>query len=205
MLYLTSNGITSKELISHFRSQCKGGVAAIITTASVGFKEKDKHIPSIVETLNSCSYDCRFFDIETDSPNDLMSFDLVYIIGGNPYYLLNQIKLNEFEDIFKRIYERRIPIVGASAGSMVLTENIGIVDTFDKTLNESVNLNDISAIGLVDFEICPHYKRFQVRFDSFIQRLVEYEQESSHDVYRINDGEAIFINEEGLTQIKNIN
>jgi len=204
MIYLTSNGITSKELLSHFKENCKGGIAAIITTASVGFKEKDKNIPSIIEVMNTCGYDCKFYDIEYDEPNKLLDFDLIYIIGGNPFYLLNQIKTKKFESVFSELNNKGIPIVGVSAGSMVFTNNINIVNLLDERLNQEIGLDNFSALGLVDFEICPHYEMFRNRFDSFDEIMEKYIKEVNPTFYGINDGDAIFVNQGDISIIKTI-
>jgi hypothetical protein len=46
MLILTSNGLLSDSLIAQMRERGNSnGRAAIVTTASVGFKEKDWNIP----------------------------------------------------------------------------------------------------------------------------------------------------------------
>jgi len=204
MIYLTSNGITSKELLSHFKENCKGGTAAIITTASVVLKEKDKNIPSIIEVMKTCGYDCEFYDIEYDEPKKLLDFDLIYIIGGNPFYLLNQIKTKKFESVFCELYNKGIPLVGVSAGSMVFTNNINIVNLLDDRLNQGIGLDNFNALGLVDFEICPHYGMFRNRFDSFDEIIGQYIKEVNPTFYTINDGGAIFVNQGDISLIKTI-
>ena len=204
MIYLTSNGITSKELLSHFKENCKGGTAAIITTASVVLKEKDKNIPSIIEVMKTCGYDCEFYDIEYDESKKLLDFDLIYIIGGNPFYLLNQIKTKKFEAVFCELYNKGIPLVGVSAGSMVFTNNINIVNLLDDRLNQGIGLDNFNALGLVDFEICPHYEMFRNRFDSFDEIIGQYIKEVNPTFYKINDGGAIFVNQGDISLIKTI-
>ena len=201
MIYLTSNGITSKELLSHFKKNCRGGIAAIITTASVALKEKDKNIPSVIEVMKTCGYKCEFYDIEFDEPKKLLDFDLIYIIGGNPFYLLNQIKIKKFESVFCELYNKDTPIVGVSAGSMVFTNNINIVNLLDDRLNKNIGLDNFNALGLVDFEICPHYEMFRKQFDLFDEILETYIKETNPVFYKINDGGAICVNQEEISII----
>lgn len=52
MIILTSNGLSSDKLLNETRKYTNSNAkAAIITTASVGYKEKDWHIPRLTEEL----------------------------------------------------------------------------------------------------------------------------------------------------------
>jgi dipeptidase E len=198
MIYLTSNGITSIAIKTHFAKYAKGGKAAIVTTASVGYKEKDKHIPDIIKLLLEFDYTVDYFDFEFDEKMELLQYDLVYIIGGNPFYLMKQINKNEYKDILFRIHKSGAIIVGASAGSMVLTNSIRLVNILDSELNASVNLNNLKGLGLVSIELCPHYNRFKDRFSFFEEKVEDYKSKLDVEFYPLTDGQGIWVDGDDL-------
>jgi len=202
MIYLTSNGLTSKNLKDHFSNNAKGGDAVIITTASVGYKEKDKHIPEIIDILSANGYSTSFYDFEYDEKKDLSRYGLIYILGGNPFYLMNQINLKGIKESILDLEMTNKIIIGASAGSMILTPSIRLVEELDSGLNYNVKLVEMNGLGLVDFQICPHYKRFMNRFYAFEERLNKYESTIDSDLYTIRDGEAIFVKGDLIEIIK---
>ena len=52
MIILISNGLSSTELLHETaKHACENGKAAIVTTASVEYKEKDWHIPRLMQEL----------------------------------------------------------------------------------------------------------------------------------------------------------
>jgi len=199
MIYLTSNGITSPAIRDHLQERSQGGQAAIVTTASLGYKEKDKHIPGIVEILSEMGYQTSFFDFEVDHKKDLAAYDLIYINGGNPFYLLKHALAGDFGGVLKILHESGKILLGASAGSMVLSRSLGLVDLLDPGLNEGVGLEDIKALNLCPVEVCPHYDRFIKRFDQCEDKIRTYEGRLGIEVNRLRDGQALFM--DGQTQL----
>ncbi len=104
MLLLTSNGLSSQALLNCVQSNMNNGKSAvIITTASAPFKRNDKHIPRLTAELESIGYSVDFFDFDEDDPKELLQYDLVEIIGGNPFYLLRSIRHAGAELILKQL------------------------------------------------------------------------------------------------------
>ena len=191
MIILTSNGISSEKLardISHYTEGLTSSV--IITTASVGYKRNDWHIPSITEELKRLGLSVDYFDFDEDDSGILLNFDVVEINGGNPFYLLNAIRKTGAEGLLKRISETKI-LIGISAGALILQKSISLVAGFSPEMNDGVGLTDITALGLADIEMIPHYHRFIERFDNFEQRIANYEREKRCQVLRIDDGEGV--------------
>lgn len=54
MLLLTSNGLSSESMMKKIKSLFTGlSKAVMVTTASIGYKEKDRHIPRLKAELHS--------------------------------------------------------------------------------------------------------------------------------------------------------
>jgi dipeptidase E len=193
MVVLTSNGLTSNKLIKEIKQYMKNlQKAVIITTASFPYKENDKHIPRITNELKHLGLSVDYFDFDTDDPELLLQYDVIEINGGNPFYLLAAIKKATAETLIKRISKEKL-LIGISAGSIIMQKDMNLIAEFTPEMNDTVNLPDFSALGIVDVQIIPHYHRFTNRFDSFEQRIKKYELDNNCSVLRMDDGDGLFV------------
>lgn len=200
MLILTSNGISTTELKEKIKPYLLNEHSAVIvTTASVGYKEKDWHIPRLIEELSYFRLSVDFFDFDTDKADSLLNYDVVLINGGNPFYLLKSIKVNNGIDVLTKLAKEKV-IIGVSAGSIVLQNNINLIASYSPEMNDDVNLSDLTGLGLTNIQLLPHYSRFINRFDNFEERACAFEKQNNCIVQRINDGQTILDNN-GVVEI----
>jgi len=79
----------------------------------------------------------------------------IFMCGGNPFYLLDQIIKTGFDKILLDRIEKGLVYIGSSAGSMILGDNLDLVATMeDKTKAPDLNSNGLKYIDLV---IQPHW------------------------------------------------
>lgn len=193
MIILTSNGLSSETLLEKVsKSMIDCSKAVIITTASVGYKEKDWHIPKLTSELKQLTLSVDLFDFDQDNPMELLKYDVVEINGGNPFYLLNSMNASHCKEILQEIAEEKV-LIGVSAGSMVLQKNIELIAQYSPELNAEVQLTDFSGLGITDLQILPHYNRFIQRFDCFEERARQFEIAKNCTILRINDGQGVFV------------
>ncbi len=193
MILLTSNGLTSKDLIDCVNSNLNNSKSAvIITTASVPFKKNDKHVPKLTDELKSIGCTVDFFDFDENDPSELLKYDLIEINGGNPFYLLNSIRKSGAESYIKQIANNKI-LIGISAGAIVLQSNISLIHEYSPEMNESVGLTDFTGVGITNLTILPHYHRFIEQFERFEERAQEYESNNNCNVIRIDDGQGVLV------------
>lgn len=110
MLVLLSNGITSEKLHNELSKHIKGTKAAIVVTADNEYKERNYHIPRVINELKEYSLSADIFDFDTQNAEELFQYDVVEIIGGNPYYLLNSIRKYYAENVLQKIARERVLI-----------------------------------------------------------------------------------------------
>ena len=193
MIILTSNGLSSDGLINEIRKFVSPSMrAVIITTASVGYKEKDWHIPRLTSELDRIGLPTDYLDIEFESLKLLEKYDLVEINGGNPFFLLQQLRLQRAKEVLSKFAEKKI-LIGISAGSIVLQKNIKLIAQYSPEMNDAVHLEDLNGLDLTDYEILPHYHRFSSKFEKFEEKARAYEKDNNCSVIRLNDGEGFFI------------
>jgi dipeptidase E len=82
----------------------------------------------------------------------LESADAVFVGGGNTYALLRRLKESRLLDTIRERVRAGMPYMGASAGSNVAGPTI--LTTNDWNV---VGLGDFAALGIVPFNINPHY------------------------------------------------
>lgn len=137
-------------------------------------------------------------DVPIDKPilEEALKSDIIHLSGGNTYYFLHHLKKNGMFKHLKDFVKRGGILSGLSAGAILMTPNIntaGFPD-FDKDENYD-GLRDLRALGLVNFEIFPHYRN-SARYD---KELRAYSKKANHPVYAIPDGRGIVVNGRNLT------
>ncbi len=180
------NKSLKKELLRLLPSSPKNLSAAIITTASVEWKEKNKHVISARNTLKRMGFGpVKFLDVEFDDPSLLKNFDVIYISGGNTFYLLYHLMKSGVDKIFKKIAGRTV-LIGVSAGAVVLGPSIKIAQYFDDERN-IVKLKNFSALKLTEIIVLPHYS------EACEDKVKDFEKKFRCKVTRLKDDQTVAI------------
>ncbi|MGI5898225.1 MAG: Type 1 glutamine amidotransferase-like domain-containing protein [Candidatus Dojkabacteria bacterium] len=88
----------------------------------------------------------------------LNSANILIITGGNTFSLLQKLKNTGLDKAIKNFVKKDNFVLGGfSAGALVLTPSISVCN-LDKYDDNKVGLKDLEGVGVVDFEIFPHYK-----------------------------------------------
>jgi len=189
------NNSLRQKLIELLQGSADALSAVIITTASAEWKEKNKHAVESKQVLEDIGFkEVAFLDIEFENPKNLENYDVIYISGGNPFYLLYHLKKSGADKIISELAAKGIIIVGVSGGGVVLGPNIDIVNYFDKKLN-IVKLKDLTGLGLTDIIIYPHYK------SKVENEIKKSEAKFNCRIKRLNDNQAIVISDDKVEEV----
>ncbi|CAG9607028.1 Type 1 glutamine amidotransferase-like domain-containing protein [Pseudoneobacillus rhizosphaerae] len=199
-ILLTSNGfftdLIKQQFLHLFENPIREKRATIITTASQQKQHNRFAIKAKEDLLKMGFFQVDFTDVEYDSPELLENYDVIYINGGNPFYLLYHLRKSGADLILKKMAQHNAVFVGVSAGAVIFGPNIEIVNFFTPQMN-NVNMKDLTAIGLTDKTIFPHYDREDVFPDhlgrSIEDRLKLYESINKCSVVRIKDDGYLLI------------
>lgn len=135
--------------------------------------------------------DPLYFDLDKEYDEskleELMKCDAIHLSGGNTFYFLNSLKKRNMIDRIKEYVEKGGVLIGLSAGSIIMSETIEAAQFGD--YNE-IDLKDLNALGLVDFEFMPHWNTD----DRYLNDLLEYSKEVKKVIYTCKDGDGIVIN-----------
>lgn len=120
---------------------------------------------------------------EIDWQTRLSDVDVIFVSGGNTFYLLDQWRKTGFgewlgQNLHDKVY------VGVSAGTIITTPDISVstIEPADKNLP---GIKDLTGMGWVDFEVEPHCEG--ARFDT----IKEYAVDRPGMVYAIDDATAV--------------
>lgn len=96
---------------------------------------------------------------------DLKGIDVLYISGGNEFYLKEKSNENNFVDIIHKLIDTGVIYIGTSAGSIIAGSDMSALQQLSD-LGPLKKPIDTTGFGLVDFTILPHWgsKEFRERW-----------------------------------------
>jgi len=173
--------------------------ACIISTSWP--KEKEKHpqmnqIKNDLIDMNVTKVD--FLDVEFEDANKLYDYDLIFLNGGYPFYLLHFLKKSGADRILKEKFRSGSLIFGLSAGSIVMGRSINLMQYLYPEDNR-FNDVDLTGLNLTHLQIYPHFKEMLTRDATIKEKITEYENKTEIHITRLNNNQAVKIDNDTLT------
>ena len=84
---------------------------------------------------------------------------ILYVSGGNIFYLLQELKHGKILDTIKDRISDGMIYMGESAGAMITSKNIEYSQIMDNK-EIATDLDDYEALNITDFYILPHNNEF---------------------------------------------
>ncbi len=189
-IVLTSCGIRNKSFKDRLygiisKEELNNKKVLYITTASDGEEDDDKSwMNEEYKTI---------LDLGINEPNiteykigneiNICDFDIIYMMGGNTFYLLDVIRKTGFDKIIVDFINKGKIYIGSSAGSEILGNSIDVALGYD---DNNVNMIDFTGLKIVDALIVPHSNRKE----EFISEL---KNKTKENVITLYDGDGIII------------
>lgn len=112
------------------------------------------------ESLENIGFSFDFYNIADKNHDqiisDLTKYQVMYVEGGNSYYLLQEAQKNGFGEFVSRRVKEGLVYIGTSAGSVIVGPDIEPVRR-DETTPLAPDLKGTRAFNLVPFVIMPHW------------------------------------------------
>jgi dipeptidase E len=169
-------------------------MAALITTASTFHEQKDRNIQRHTEILERLGLKVEIFDLAEQSPTLLKKYDLLFLMGGNTFYLLDIMRKTNCKELFSKYINDKV-VIGASAGSIVFGSTIGFIYELEPEANDLVGLTDFTGLGLTNINVLPHVSLLTEAFERCLERLNKFEKSNNIRLTLIEDGQGVFVNE----------
>ena len=135
---------------------------------------------------------CDIVDLDIDTVNKILDYDVIYMLGGNVGKLLELNQNTNIKEIIIKFLEKGI-YIGESAGSMILSKSVKYIYDLKKGTKPkySVIYDSYEGFGLIDIYILPHYQKEDRMMD---EKVKNYELENNIKLTKLNDGEIITYN-----------
>jgi len=119
---------------------------------------------------------------------DLLGYDVIFVSGGNPFYMLQKIQETHSAKVLRDLIEKEGKIyIGSSAGAIVAGPNIYCSYRPDLEREyEGFKLSNYTGLGLVDFIVFPHWGDDEVKKTYFDFRLSHYFTEKNKIILLTN-------------------
>lgn len=188
-LLLTSSGLSKRDIGVALQNMFDTSpsdvkVGFIPTAANVEPYNKDWLISQFAQLQRYGFCQIDIVDIAADGVDwrtRLDACDMLWLSGGNTFYLLDQVRKTGFDIWLKKNIDSKV-YVGGSASTILVTPTIKIADGVDDNV---VGLDDLTGLGLVDFEINVHCNA------AMCEATKEYADAVGHPVYALDDLSAI--------------
>ncbi len=127
-------------------------------------------------------------DIHRKTADDLEEFDALYLMGGNTYELLYQLRSSDFLTVIRDFLGKGKMVYGISAGAYVLGKDIqDRIPPEDEDKN-SIGLQDLSALNLVkNHNVHCHY------IPEHDNLLFEFEKRTQIPLVAIPETSGVFV------------
>ncbi|MCC2255999.1 Type 1 glutamine amidotransferase-like domain-containing protein [Ruminococcus sp. CLA-AA-H200] len=149
-------------LVSKAMPELKGKTVTYIPTAGIA-EMPDGDISEMTadetKTLQSLGLTVDVLEVssaaEAEIDQKLTENDVIYIGGGNTFFLLQELRRSGADKILIREVNSGKPYIGESAGAVIACPDIGYCSGMDDPA-KAPELNDYTGLGLVDFYVVPH-------------------------------------------------
>lgn len=190
-LLLTSTGLANQNITNQFLQIIDKPVSQIkiifVPTASRSEEELKYVDESKKELLDLGVLENNIKTLNLDKPvlfQEVEDFDVIYVCGGNTFYLLNKVRETGFDKVIIEFAKTDKLYFGVSAGSILVCPNIDIASPFDEN---DVNLTDLTGLNLTDVIVSPHYK------DEEKTIIDDFKKKSQYKVVPLTDSQALLV------------
>lgn len=160
-IFLSSSvSFVAQDIANHLPKPAKGSKLLFIATP-VEVEEGDlQWFKDDRNALVNCGFDVIDYTFTGKTANEintqLDAIDVLYISGGNQFYLLKKIQETGCAQGIRDFVSSGKSYIGCSAGSIVAGPDIRITKRIDEAVFAQ-NLTSFDGLSLVDFIIFPHW------------------------------------------------
>lgn len=197
-LFLTSSCITEnlREIfLKHFGKDPRYSKCYFIPTATDPDESKFYTCKSM-DDLSQIGFNPIWYTLKYKTKKliqkELSDADIVWVGGGNTFYLLDMARKVGFLDVVTDLVQNKaVAYGGISAGTILMSNNIISAGWEPYGDLNDVKLQNLSALGFINFTSVVHYNKEQ-------NEIIDKYKTKDEIVYTIPDGGMIIVDGEGI-------
>ncbi len=188
-LYLTS--VRIDKLVELLPSRPEELKLAYIPTAADPYEDK-WFIEADRKNLKELAFEFTEVDLKGQTEETLFEtlsrFDIIFVSGGNTFYLLEKVRESGFDKIIGKLLDKGAIYVGASAGATLAGPDISPVADLDDP--SKAKLENTKGLVLVNFVILPYYgkEKYMSRYQGIID-----EYKDKFKLKTLTDDQAVWV------------
>lgn len=187
------------DLVRTITLELEGKTVTYIPTAGIA-EDVEGMVEEETGTLESLGMTVDVLEVSSASydsiVNSLTKNDIIFVGGGNTFFLLQELRRSGADQILIREVEKGKLYIGESAGSIITCPDIGYCAEMDSP-EKAPDLIDYAGLNLVDFYIVPHIGNAEM--GEAAEKAVE-KYSSELELKAITDEQVILV-EEGRVEI----
>ena len=202
LLLLSTSKLYGREYLDHAAAEIRDFLGRIERILFVPFAiaDRDGYAGKTRERFAAMGYALESLHQTSDKQQAVSDAEAIFIGGGNTFRLLKSLYEFELLTLIRARVENGMPYIGSSAGSNVAAPTIRT--TNDMPIVEPPSLN---ALGLVPFQINPHYldpdPGSTHMGETREERILQFLEENETPVVGLREGAMLRV-EEGATTLK---
>lgn len=146
------------DLVRTITPELEGKTVTYIPTAGIA-EDVEGMVEEETSTLENLGMTVDVLEVSSASydsiVNSLTKNDIIFVGGGNTFFLLQELRRSGADQILIREVEKGKLYIGESAGSIISCPDIGYCAEMDSP-EKAPDLIDYAGLNLVDFYIVPH-------------------------------------------------
>jgi len=196
LLLISSSNLYGTGYLDHAESELKDHLTGVSQVLFVPYalRDYDAYHSKVKERLAQMGYSCGSIHHHTNPKDALKNAEAIFIGGGNTFRLLKTLYEKDLLGPIREAVDAGARYIGSSAGTNVACPTI-------RTTNDMpvVEPPSLTAIGLVPFQINPHYldpdPNTKHMGETRPERIGEYLDENDLPVVGLREGTMIRVQE----------
>ena len=204
VLLISNSTLHGRGYLDHAETEIRQllGSARRVIFIPFALADRDAYAAKAAERFAAFGYELTSIHQAADPWQAIESADAIFVGGGNTFRLLNALYDHEIFSLIRRRVTTGMPYIGSSAGSNVAGPTIKT--TKDMPIVEPPSF---AALGLVPFQISPHYldpdPRSTHMGETQEERIRQFHEENATPVAGLREG-AMLVCEGGRYSLRGV-
>lgn len=197
-LFLTSAfSNVAKEFVEFLATDPRALTVGFVPTAADPYEDK-WFVEADKKALADIGLKIKKVDLKDKSEAELREefkgVDIIFVAGGNTFYLLRETRKSGFDKIVKELVEQGVVYVGSSAGSYLVCPTIE-ASTWKPADRGRFGITDFSALNLAPFVMSVHFT------PEYTDAIKEAASTCKYPVKILTDQQALAVKDDKITLV----
>jgi dipeptidase E len=200
ILLVSNSTLHGRGYLDHVEEEIRNilGSARKVLFFPYALHDRDGYAAKAAERFAAMGYEMNAAHAASDPQKAVAEADAIFIGGGNTFRLLKALQDLELLEPIRRRIREGVPYIGSSAGSNVAGPTIRT--TKDMPI---VQPRSFDALGLVPFQISPHYQdpdpTSKHMGETQEERILQFLEENETPVLGMREGAWVRIENRSVT------